>query len=344
MLYNLFGNSIIFVYFFSFFITFFGLKYLIKYLVSHEEFQPIRAEGPQTHLATKKRTPTMGGIVLTLSLLVNIILFCDLKSPYTIILLILTTSFSFIGFLDDYIKVFRKNTNGFKGSKKLVLQLLISGACMLYLAYYNPAYLDLGINIPIINFDLKFGYVIVALYMLCITGSSNASNITDGLDGLLSLPVVFISVTMQIICVLLLKGHTFSNISIDPELIYNILIVLTSISANFLCFLIFNRHPAKIFMGDVGSLMIGTVFCYIAILLKIEFLYGIMALLFIIEIMSSILQVGYYKITKGKRLFKMAPFHHHLEQCGISEVKVVRILWLFALICCILSMILFILS
>ena len=344
MFYNLFSNSIVFVYFFSFFLTFLGLKYLIRYLRVRRDFQPIRKTGPQKHLTEKKRVPTMGGIILSSVLFLNIVLFCDLTSPYIIILLMLIISFSFIGFLDDFVKVFYKNTDGFKGSKKLILQLAISGLCMLCLIYYDPIYLDLGINIPIINFDLKFGCFIVAVYMLLITGSSNATNITDGLDGLLSLPVFFISVTIQIICILLLKGYTFSNILIDPELIYNILIVLTSISAIFICFLFFNKHPAKIFMGDVGSLMIGVVLCYISILLKIEFLYGIMALLFVIEILSTVLQVVYFKITNGKRLFKMAPFHHHLEQCGIGEVNVVRMLWLFSFLCCVLSIILFILS
>lgn len=344
MFYNLFANSIIFVYFFSFFLTFLGLKYLIRYLRIHRDFQPIRKSGPQNHLTEKKRVPTMGGIILSFVLFLNIFLFCDLTSPHIIILLILIISFSFIGFLDDFVKVFYKNTDGFKGSKKLILQLAFSGLCMLYLIYCDPIYLDFGINIPVINFDLRFSCFIVAIYMILITGSSNATNITDGLDGLLSLPVFFISITMQIICILFLKGYTFSNILINPELIYNILIVLTSISAIFLCFLIFNRHPAKIFMGDVGSLMIGAVLCYISILLKIEFLYGIMALLFVIEILSTVLQVGYYKITKGKRLFKMAPFHHHLEQSGLTETSVVRILWFFSFLCCILSIILFILT
>lgn len=325
----------------SFILTFFGLKYLIISLKKHKKFQPIRVEGPESHVLTKSKTPTMGGLVLTCSILVNILLFCDLTSPYIQIMLILMITFSIVGLLDDVIKVFFNNTKGFAGAKKLVIQLLISSACILYLLHYNPDYMNYQIYLPIFNCELNFCLLIAPLYVIILCGSSNASNITDGLDGLLSLPVILIAITFSIIIGLIFGGYNFSAINIDTKLLHQLLIVLFSVIATFACFLIYNHHPAKIFMGDVGSLMIGVLFCYIAILLKVEILYGIMSILFIIEIMSSVLQVFYYKITHGKRIFKMAPYHHHLEKCGWSEKKIVRSMWLFTLICCVISLILF---
>lgn len=337
-------NILLYVCILSFFISFFGLKYFIILLKKHNKFQPIRVEGPESHILTKAKTPTMGGVIMTLSILTSILCFCNLKLPYIQVMIGFIIIFSIVGLLDDVFKVFLNNTKGFAGAKKLIIQLITASAGVLYLMSYNTDYLSYQIYLPIFNCELNFGIFIAAIYVLIICGSSNASNITDGLDGLLSIPVILISITYAIIVALMLNGYYFSEIAISNELLWNILIVLCSIIASFSCFMIYNHHPAKIFMGDVASLMIGALLCYISILLKVEILYGIMSILFIVEIMSSVLQVACYKITHGqKRIFKMAPFHHHLEKCNWSETKIVWSMWAFVFVCCAISLGLFLL-
>ncbi|MBR2141377.1 MAG: phospho-N-acetylmuramoyl-pentapeptide-transferase [Rickettsiales bacterium] len=336
-------NAILGSCFLSFLISFFGIKYLIFLLNKYQEFQPIRTDGPKFHLLKKAKTPTMGGIVITISILTNILLFCNLASPYVQIAICIILTFSIIGLLDDVVKVFFKNTDGFAGAKKLVLQLLVTSACVLYMVSQNTDYLNHQIHLPFFNFELNFCVLIAPIYVLIICGSSNATNITDGLDGLLSLPIVFISLTLILFSVLMMNGYHFSKITLDYGLLHDIIIVLTSTATSFACFLVcYNRNPAKIFMGDVGSLMSGALLCYIAILLKVEVLYGIMSILFVVEIVSTILQVLCYIVTHGqKKLFKMAPFHHHLEKCNWSERKIVIVMWLFSFCCCLLATILF---
>ncbi len=345
MIYNFLNFGLInflIYFFFSFLFCFYGLKYFIILLKKHNKFQPIRAEGPSSHLMTKTKTPTMGGAVISISLILGILIFCDLNLPSILIMICLIFTFSIIGLLDDLIKVFFNNTNGFQGSKKLILQLLMTSICMLYLGYSNYEYLNSGVLLPLFNIEIPLGNLILTFYTFIICGSSNAANITDGLDGLLSVPIIIISITLFIITLLLINNyHTTYIIQIDYNILYNLLIVLTLIITIFSTFLIYNHHPAKIFMGDVGSLMIGAVLCYISVLLKIEILYGMMSSLFIFEILSTIMQIAYFKLTNGKRIFKMAPFHHHLEKCGWSENKIVFSMWFFTFICCIFALGLF---
>jgi phospho-N-acetylmuramoyl-pentapeptide-transferase len=326
------------VLFLPFLLCLVGTKYFIKFLQKHKKFQPIRAESPDGHFV-KNKTPTMGGLVITFSILLNILIFCELNSPYIWIMIVLILSFSGIGLLDDVIKVFFGNVKGFQGSKKLILQLFITSICFLYLCYVDSNYLQYGLNLPLFNINIPFGNFIIVIYMLIICGSSNATNITDGLDGLLSIPILIISATLIIMIIMLYNGVIPSVIPFDEILLADLLIVLVSIVGSFSAFLYYNQHPAKIFMGDVGSLMIGSLLCYIAILLKVEILYGIMSILFIVEIMSSVIQVFYYKATHGKRIFKMAPLHHHFEKCGVSEEKIVFFMSLTVFICCVLSLV-----
>lgn len=323
----------------SFFLCLLLTKLIIFLLTRHKKFQPIRVEGPETH-KTKVRTPTMGGLAMSFSIAASILLFCDIKQYYDIVALILIISFSFVGFLDDMIKVFFNNTKGFQGTKKLFLQLTITLFCMLYLCYSNQDYIDFGIKLPIINITIPFWHLMPMIYTLIICGSSNASNITDGLDGLLSIPVIFIALAMLMVVFTFYNGLKFVDIDLNYSLLNDLTKILLAIIGAFSAFMLYNKHPAKIFMGDVGSLMIGALLCYISILLKIEVIYAVMALLFIGEILSTILQVSYFKLTKGKRLFKMAPFHHHLEKSGWTETKVTRTLWAFNFICCLLGLIL----
>lgn len=320
----------------SFFVTFFGIRYLIFLLKKYKKFQPIRKEGVEEH-TKKNKTPTMGGGIISLSIILNTLIFCGIHSTYLKIGIYIILTFSIIGLIDDIIKVFYNNINGFQGSRKLILQLLLTFISMIYLCYTNSDYLNIGIKLPIFNIIIPFHTLTPLIYTLIICGSSNASNITDGLDGLLSIPVILISLSLIIISKLTINGINFVNINLDKELLQNIILMLISVIGSFGAFLIYNIHPAKIFIGDVGSLTIGAFLCYIAILLKVEIPYAIMALLSIIEIFSSILQVSYFKITKGKRIFKMAPLHHHLEKSGWSETKIVKYSWCFNAICCIIA-------
>ncbi|MDR3078965.1 MAG: phospho-N-acetylmuramoyl-pentapeptide-transferase [Rickettsiales bacterium] len=315
-----------------------GIWLLIRTLRSRKKFQPIRAEGPELH-QKKAGTPTMAGVAVGLSLLVTIVLFCDLGSPQILVAIYFLVAFSAIGLVDDVIKVFRSDTKGAKGSRKLVLQLLVAASGILFLLYSSPEYMNSDLLLVPSRVRIPLYALAPVFYMLIICGSSNAANMTDGLDGLLAVPVMIIAATF--IAMLRMPGSRgYFQSLVDGRLIFDIIIMLTAIIASFGGFFIYNIHPAKIFLGDVGSLMIGSLLCYLAILLGIELVYALMATLFLIEILSTMLQVGYFKITQGKRLFRMAPFHHHLEKSGMSERKVVTALWTFNLGCCFLALLL----
>ena len=302
------------------------IKVLITTLKKHSKFQPIRAEGPETHFR-KAKTPTMGGLAFNISAIISMLLFCDLSLCYTWIGLFLFVSFSLIGLVDDIIKVFFNDSFGFRGSVKLILELLVGSITILLLAYFDQNYMTSSVKIPLFNIWLNLGIFGFPFFIMALVGSANATNITDGLDGLLSIPVVIITL---LLFSYVIYSNNF-NIELTKNLANLILIILLIICSSFLSFFTFNKHPAKIFMGDVGSLSIGALLFFIAYLLKIELFYAIMGMLFVIELASSTLQVSFYKIFK-KRIFKMAPIHHHFEKCGISEVNVVRYFWLFSLL------------
>jgi phospho-N-acetylmuramoyl-pentapeptide-transferase len=318
---------------------------LISFFHTIDEYQPIRNavygyEVTVDH-SKKAKTPTMAGAVIIGSVLLNILLFTHLKSNTTIGYLILIISFGFVGFLDDFIKVYYGLYDGFQGSKKLIIQAVFSAIVSMLIIYDNINYLTLPVFIPILNINLYLDICTACFFIIIIIGSSNATNITDGLDGLLSVPVILICLTFIFIILFDLFDIKQLPIILDKNVLMDIVIILLSIASCFAGFLFFNIHPAKIFMGDVGSLFVGAVLCYTSILLKIEFLYALMALLFIWEIFTSALQVSYYRITEGKRIFKMAPFHHHLEKCGWSEKKIVHTMWGFCFGCCLLSIIIY---
>lgn len=346
MLYNLLNFNIFYIFLsfiFSFMVCFVILKQLIKQFQKLELYQPIRNDekfgGVSVDHRHKAKTPTMGGIALFSAIFFNTLFFANIKEYYIISFLIILISFAFIGFIDDYEKIVHKNNKGFQGAKKLILQLLFSIIAILVLVYNNIDYMNAPVFLPLINVEIPLANLTLVFFILIIAGSGNATNITDGLDGLLSFPVIMISTTLLIIIYLIMNNFHITKINLDKELLQNLIIILTSIISSFLCFLVFfNRKPAKIFMGDVGSLFIGAILCYISILLKVEFYYALMALLFIIEITTTILQVSFFKITKGRRLFKMAPFHHHLEKSDWSEKKIVRYFWFFNVICCVICL------
>lgn len=315
----------------SYVIGFFSIKKYIKFVHANPKFfQPIRADGPQTHLETKKKTPTMGGIFIVLATLATTALFIDFTNRYILVVCAVFITFSAIGLTDDLMKVLYKNTKGFRGSIKIIIQFTIIGIAFLWLGSIDDIHFSNRVFLP-----FGHGHYValgIALYVLfvnvVIVGTSNAVNLTDGLDGLVSVPTI-----ISLCCLILLiyasstpelaQSFHVPHVKFSGELIF---FCIALIGAT-LAFLTFNLKPAKIFMGDVGSLAIGSVLGLIAIIVKQEFIFFVISILFVIEAASVILQVGSYKIRK-KRIFLMAPLHHHFEKKGWSEQKVVRRFWL----------------
>ncbi len=317
-----------------------AIKIYLNYIKNSSLFhQPIRTDGPEGHFK-KNKTPTFGGLFLVLSTILSSFLFLDLSNKYLWIIFFVFLSFCVIGFVDDFLKVFYKDAKGFKGSIKLLTQFLIVSIAYLYLGQINEIHANNHIFLPILDgiyVDLgQVLYVIMATFI--IVGSANSTNLTDGLDGLVSVPAIINLLCLIVLIVIgsnieLAQKYQAPYVRNSQELIFFCIILIGAIIG----FLQFNLKPAKIFMGDVGSLAIGSCLGLIALIIKQEIIFIIVSLLFIIEALSVILQVFSYKIYK-KRIFLMAPIHHHFEKLGWSEVKVVRIFWLFSLICAILGM------
>ena len=290
--------------------------------------QPIRDDGPLTHLA-KQGTPTMGGLIILVALVVALVLWMDPTSPFVWATLLVTLGFATIGFIDDYDKVAKSSHRGIPGRVRLLLEFIVAGVASwiilrhtgteLYLPFISNVFIDLG----------PFYYLFAAIV---IVGAGNAVNLTDGLDGLATMPVVIASVTFMII-VYLAGNARFSDYLGIPYVIGagELAIVCGAIVGAGLAFLWFNAPPASVFMGDTGSLALGGALGTIAVAARHELVLGIVGGLFVIEALSVILQVAVYKRT-GRRLFKMAPIHHHFEQLGWPESKVVVRFWIVSLV------------
>ncbi len=329
----------------------YGIGFLMtkKYInFAHDNprfFQPIRSDGPQTHIEGKKKTPTMGGIFIVLATLITTLLFADIYNDYILVACTIFITFGAIGLVDDYLKVFYRNTKGFRGSYKLVIQFTIIGFAYLWLGAIDEVHTAAQIFFPFGDgYYLPIGVILYVLFVnFVIVGSSNAVNLTDGLDGLASVPAI---ITLSCLIVLIYatsspqvaEDFSVTYVKFSGELIFFCISLIGAI----LAFLTFNLKPAKIFMGDVGSLSIGSVLGLIAIIIKQEVIFFVIALLFVIEAVSVILQVGSYKLRK-KRIFLMAPIHHHFEKKGWSEVKVVRSFWMASVMFAALGMALFLL-
>lgn len=322
----------------SYLISSFGIYIFLKYF--KEGFhQPIRSDGPQTHVRKKGKTPTFGGVFIILATTISSLLFIDLENPYIAVYGLTFLSFGAIGFIDDFMKVVKKNTGGFRGSVKLVIQFLIIAIAYLMLGQINHLHNQPEIFFPI--FDGYYLQLALVLYILFITfvivGTSNAVNLTDGLDGLVSLPAI-INLLCLIFLIVIIGNSNFANIfnftHIDNS--YEIIFLCTALIGAILGFLQFNLSPAKIFMGDVGSLAIGSFLGLTAVIIKQEIIFFVISLVFVSEAVSVILQVGSYKIRK-KRIFLMAPLHHHFEKKGWSELRVVRTFWFATIICALLG-------
>ena len=283
--------------------------------------QAVRVLGPREHYK-KNGTPTMGGIVIIIASLFSYLLsiLLNQKINYEVFMLVFPFVFyGFIGFIDDYLKVVKQNNDGISVKTKLILQFVFS--VLFVVIFYN--YLDPVINIFVYHINLGFFYYvfIILLFVSC----TNAANISDGLDGLAGGEVLIVLSSVLYIC--------------KESYVSLFIIALLGAVIGFLCF---NLNPAKIFMGDVGSLSIGACICSVFIALKIEILLIVFCLPMVIEVLSVIIQVTYFKLTKGKRLFKMAPLHHHLELSGLTEMEVTLIFWGLTLIFSLFGILLYI--
>lgn len=300
----------------------------------------IRDVGPQSHFS-KQGTPTMGGVLIVFSLVLTTLITGNLQNSYTLMLLLVTILFSLIGFVDDYIK-FTKSKKGLAGKKKVVGQLVISVLVWLYM--YNFPIEHEKINFAVVNPFVKESFIYLGAILMfffiafVIIGSSNAVNITDGLDGLVIVPVMIVGLVLATIAYF--TGNTVWSNYLNLyyiEGVGEITVFLSALIGAGLGFLWYNFYPAQIFMGDTGSLTLGGVLSVIAIFLKQEILFAIVGIVFVVEALSVILQVWSFK-KRGKRIFKMAPIHHHFELQGMPETKVTARFWIITIMFSILGM------
>ena len=278
--------------------------------------QTVRDEGPQSHLA-KNGTPTMGGVMMIVAILITGLTRATI-SKGLIVGLICIVGFGFVGFLDDFIKIKMKRSLGLKAYQKIILQFALA----LYIAYYqysaSPSATQLVI--PFTNHIINLGIWYIPFMMIFIIGTVNAVNLTDGLDGLAS------GVTLIVSCFFVLFAVSISN--------SDVAILAAATAGACLGFLGFNAYPAKVFMGDTGSMALGGAVVAFATLTNSPLLIVIVGFIYLAEALSVMIQVTYFKLTNGKRIFKMAPLHHHFEQCGWPETRVVFIFWIATVVLC----------
>ena len=293
--------------------------------------QIVRNDGPESHFS-KRGTPTMGGLLILAAIFISVLLWGDLDSRYVWVMLFVLGSFGLIGFIDDYRKVVRKDTKGLIARWKYILQSLAAllVAFFLYATAAIPG--ETQLVVPFFKDVMpQLGGVFIVLAYFTIVGSSNAVNLTDGLDGLAIMPTVMVAAAFALIAYL--SGHAqFANYLHIPHLPGSgeLVIVCTAIVGAGLGFLWFNTYPAQVFMGDVGSLSLGAALGTIAVLVRQEILLVIMGGVFVMETLSVILQVGSYKL-RGQRIFRMAPIHHHYELKGWPEPRVIVRFWIISI-------------
>ncbi|HVM38833.1 MAG TPA: phospho-N-acetylmuramoyl-pentapeptide-transferase [Sphingomicrobium sp.] len=290
--------------------------------------QPIRADGPQSHLA-KRGTPTMGGLLILISLSISTLLWMDLRNPYVWACLLVTIGFGVIGWLDDYDKVRKAHHAGIPGKVRLALEFLIAGVAT-WLIVGNS---HTGLYLPLVQgpvVDLGWLYIVFGAFVIVAFG--NAVNLTDGLDGLATMPVVIASLAFLLIAYLVGNARFAEYLGIPHILgVGDLTVLLLAIVGACLAFLWFNAPPAAVFMGDTGSLALGGALGAVAVATHHEFVLAIIGGLFVVEALSVVVQVAVYKRT-GKRVFLMAPIHHHFEHKGWSEPTVVIRFWIIAFV------------
>ncbi len=307
---------------------------LIRWLRANQNGgQPIREDGPQSHLLTKKGTPTMGGLLILLALVASTLLWADLRSGYVWAVLLVTLGFGALGFADDWLKVKKRNTKGVSGRQKLLVQALVGLAAAIWITLLLPPAIDTELAVPVFKEALiPLGFAFPLLAALVMMGASNAVNLTDGLDGLAIVPVMIAAGVFALISYLV-GNRVFADylqlhhVPGTGELA----VFLSALIGAGLGFLWFNAPPAKVFMGDIGSLSIGGALGAVAVATKHEIVLAIVGGLFVVETLSVMIQVFWYKRT-GRRVFLMAPLHHHFEKKGWAEPTIVIRFWIIAMV------------
>jgi phospho-N-acetylmuramoyl-pentapeptide-transferase len=308
---------------------------LIKLMrLSQGKGQPIREDGPKGHLLTKKGTPTMGGLMILLGVGISTILWANLSNRYVWVVLAVTLSYGLIGFYDDFLKVTRRTTAGFSGRVRLFFELLIAAGAAYFIATIGIQPDSTSLAVPFFKtFFPDLGLIAFVIFgVLVIAGAGNAVNMTDGLDGLAIVPVMIAAATFGIISYLV--GNFLFAKYLDLHFVPGageLAVVCGAFIGAGLGFLWFNAPPAMIFMGDTGSLALGGALGTIAVAIKHEIVLAVVGGLFVLETVSVIVQVVSFKLT-GKRVFRMAPLHHHFEQKGWAESTVVVRFWIIAVI------------
>ncbi|MGI4796100.1 MAG: phospho-N-acetylmuramoyl-pentapeptide-transferase [Janthinobacterium lividum] len=295
--------------------------------------QPIREDGPARHLVEKKGTPTMGGVLILLSLSISTLLWADLTNGFVWAVLLLTLGYGAIGFVDDFLKLSRRNTKGVSGRHKMIAQLVMGLICSIALMSMIRGPLGTGLTLPVFKEVLiPFGYAFPLVGMVVMVGASNAVNLTDGLDGLAIVPTIIASGVFALISYLVGNRVFADYLQLHPVPgVGELGVFLAGLIGAGLGFLWYNAPPAAVFMGDTGSLALGGALGAVAVATKHELVLAIVGGLFVLETVSVIIQVFWYKRT-GRRVFLMAPLHHHYEKKGWSEPTIVIRFWIVSMI------------
>ena len=313
------------------FILFFG-KTFIRFIAKQKYGQIIRDEGPQSHLE-KKGTPTMGGLLILFSIVFSCLCWGDLSNKYLLVSMAVTFLFGVIGLIDDYLKLRYSNSKGLSARSRLLWEILVALSASSLIYYFATSAEETTLFLPFFkDFALQLGIWFILFSALVLVATANAVNLTDGLDGLAIMPSVMVAAGMGIIAYI--SGNAILSDYLNvPYLFYSteIVIFCGALVGAGIGFLWFNTYPAQMFMGDVGSLSLGAALGIIAVSVRQEFILMLMGGVFVIETMSVILQVASFKLT-GKRIFKMAPLHHHYELSGLAEPKIIVRFWIVTLI------------
>ena len=314
-------------------------KWIISKLEQYEIGQVIRDDGPETH-EEKEGTPTMGGVLILFAFFISMIIWGDWTNPFLWIVIVTALLFSSIGFIDDYLKIKKQNSDGLSRRQKIALQSISTILICIWLLSLNSKTIGAELLVPFFK-DLviplnAFGFLIVGWF--AIVGGSNSVNLTDGLDGLAIMPVILISGALAVFAYIG-GNYNFSAYLNMPFMsgTGEIFVVCAALIGSGFGFLWFNTYPAEIFMGDTGSLSLGAILAVIAIIVHQEILLILMGGIFVAEALSVIIQIGYYKRTQ-KRFFKMAPIHHHFEKLGLKEPKIIVRFWIVTLILVLISL------